>query len=47
MLDALAARLGPVLLALTISAPRLGAAASETLDGISFAEDPHMALRSR
>jgi hypothetical protein len=42
MLDALAARLGPVLLALTISAPRLGAAASETLDGISFAEDPHM-----
>src|SRR5438132_12201066 len=36
------ARLGPVLLALTISAPRLGAAASEALDGISFAKDPHM-----
>src|SRR5260370_25984734 len=42
MLDALAARLGPVLLALTISAPRLGAAASETLHGISFAQDPPM-----
>src|SRR6266478_4412755 len=36
------ARFGPVLLALTISALRLGAAASEGLDGISFAEDPHM-----
>jgi hypothetical protein len=31
-----------VLLALTISAPRLGAAASEALDGISFAKDPHI-----
>jgi hypothetical protein len=31
-----------VLLALAISAPRLGAAASEALDGISFAKDPHM-----
>ncbi len=36
------ARFGPVLLALTISTPRLGAAASEVLDGLSFAEDPHM-----
>jgi L,D-transpeptidase catalytic domain len=36
------ARFGPVLLALTISAPRLAAAASEALEGISFAEDPHM-----
>ena len=31
-----------MLLALTISAPRLGTAASEALDGISFADDSHM-----
>src|SRR5437660_11236104 len=36
------ARLGVLLLALTISAPRLEAVPSEGLDGISFAEDPHM-----
>src|SRR6266404_6871792 len=36
------ARLGPVFLALTLSVPRLGAAASGSLDGISFAEDAHM-----
>src|SRR6266581_1357133 len=36
------ARFGPVLLALTISAPRPVAAASEAIDGISFADDPHM-----
>ena len=35
-------RLGVLLLALTISAPGLEAVPSETLDGISFAEDPHM-----
>ena len=31
-----------MLLALTISAPRPVAAASEAIDGISFADDPHM-----
>src|SRR5881398_1845276 len=36
------ARFGPVLLALTIFAPRPVAAASEAIDGISFAGDPHM-----
>jgi hypothetical protein len=36
------ARLGVLLSALTISAPRLQAVPSEELDGISFAEDPHM-----
>src|SRR5438445_13420422 len=36
------ARFGPVVLALTISAPRPVAAASEAIDGISFADDPHM-----
>jgi hypothetical protein len=36
------ARLGVLLLTLTISAPRLEAVPSEELDGISFAEDPHM-----
>src|SRR5437870_10092440 len=36
------ARLGVLLLALTISAPRLEAVPSEEVDGISFAEDPHM-----
>src|SRR5438132_11602337 len=36
------ARLGVFLLALTISAPRLEAIPSEGLDGISFAEDPHL-----
>src|SRR6266568_3639475 len=36
------ARFGPVLLALTISAPRPAAAASEAIDGISFAGDPHI-----
>jgi len=36
------ARLGVLLLALTISASRLGAIPSEGLDGISFADDPHM-----
>jgi hypothetical protein len=35
-------RLGLLLLALTISAPRLAAIRSEELDGISFADDPHM-----
>jgi len=35
-------RLGVLLLALTISAPRLEAIRSEELDGISFADDPHM-----
>ena len=36
------ARLGVLLLAVTISAPRLEAIPPETLDGISFADDPHM-----
>jgi hypothetical protein len=36
------ARLGVLLSALTISAPRLEAIPPETLDGLSFAEDPHM-----
>src|SRR5436305_12291190 len=36
------ARLGVLLLAVTISAPRLEAIPPETLDGISFAHDPHM-----
>src|SRR3989454_12510884 len=36
------ARLGILLLALTISAACLEAVPSEELDGISFAEDPHM-----
>jgi len=36
------AKLGLVLLAITIFAPRLGAIPSEELDGVSFAEDPHM-----
>src|SRR5438128_10805359 len=36
------ARLGVLLVALTISAPRLEAVPSEEVDGISFAEDPHM-----
>src|SRR6266550_2615419 len=36
------ARLGLVLLALTVSAPPLGALLPEELDGISFADDPHM-----
>src|SRR5438445_12289830 len=36
------ARFGPVLLALTISAPGPVAAASEAIDGISFAGDPHV-----
>ena len=36
------ARLGVLLLALTISASRLEAIPSEGLDGISFADDPHM-----
>ena len=31
-----------MLLALTISAPRPVAAASEAIDGINFADDPHM-----
>jgi hypothetical protein len=35
-------RLGVLLLALTISAPRLEAIRFEELDGISFADDPHM-----
>jgi hypothetical protein len=35
-------RLGGLLLALTISASRLEAIPSETLDGISFADDPHV-----
>src|SRR6266550_1081353 len=38
----LLARLGLVLLALTVSAPPLGALLPEELDGISFADDPHM-----
>ena len=36
------ARLGVLLLALTISASRLEAIPSEGLDGISFADNPHM-----
>src|SRR5437899_5443774 len=36
------ARLGVLLLALTISARRLEAVPSEEVEGISFAEDPHM-----
>src|SRR5438477_8608346 len=36
------ARLRPLFWALPISAPPLGAAASGSLEGISFAEDPHM-----
>src|SRR6266550_2373306 len=36
------ARLGLVLLALTVSAPPLGALPPEELDGISFSDDPHM-----
>ena len=36
------ARLGLVLLALTVSVPPLGALPPEELDGISFADDPHM-----
>ena len=36
------ARLGVLLLALTISASRLEAISTEELDGISFADDPHM-----
>src|SRR5438067_12523160 len=36
------ARLGVLLLALTISASRLEAIPTEELDGISFADDPHM-----
>ena len=36
------ARLGLVLVALTVSAPPLGALPPEELDGISFADDPHM-----
>src|SRR5947208_2353135 len=36
------ARFAVLLLALTISAPRLEAVPSEEVDGISFAEDPHM-----
>ena len=36
------ARLGVLLLALTISASRLEAISIEELDGISFADDPHM-----
>ena len=36
------ARLRPLFWALTISAPPLGAAASGSLEGISFADDPHM-----
>ena len=36
------ARLRPLFWALTISAPSLGAAASGSLEGISFADDPHM-----
>ena len=36
------ARLGVLLLALTISASRLEAIPSEGLDGISFADDPHV-----
>src|SRR5436309_15371547 len=35
-------RLGVLLLALTISASRLEAISIEELDGISFADDPHM-----
>jgi hypothetical protein len=35
-------RLGTLLLALTISAPLVEAIRSEELDGISFADDPHM-----
>src|SRR5436190_7443621 len=36
------ARLGVLLLVLTISASRLEAISTEELDGISFADDPHM-----
>src|SRR5438132_1991629 len=36
------ARLGLVLLALTVSVPPLGALPPEELDGISFTDDPHM-----
>src|SRR5437764_3042089 len=36
------ARLGVLLLALTISASRLEAISTEELDGIGFADDPHM-----
>ena len=36
------ARLGVLLLALTISASRLEAISTEELDGISFADDPHV-----
>src|SRR5881227_561101 len=36
------ARLGLVFVALTVSAPPLGALPPEELDGISFADDPHM-----
>jgi len=36
------ARLGVLLLALTISASRLEAIPSEGLDGVSFADNPHM-----
>src|SRR5207248_7318944 len=36
------ARLGLVFLALTVSVPPLGALPPEELDGISFADDPHM-----
>src|SRR5437764_3946465 len=36
------ARLGVLLLALTISASRLEAISTEELDGISFADDPHI-----
>src|SRR5437764_9587207 len=36
------ARLGVMLVALTISAPRLEAIPSEGLDGVSFADNPHM-----
>src|SRR5438094_1956766 len=35
-------RLGVMLMALTISAPRLEAIPSEGLDGVSFADNPHM-----
>src|SRR6266513_6077917 len=36
------ARLGLVLLSLTVSVPPLGALPPECLDGISFADDSHM-----
>jgi hypothetical protein len=38
------ARLGVLLLALTISVSQLEAISTEELDGISFADDPHMLL---